>query len=130
MRSLIELIENTPSSIKGTRVILPSKEGDPFYVFLVLRHLESVPYAEYREVRRKLLETYCLVTKLEFPDAQDVVGIATEPGLSEYGSEDAVHYDARQWGPEGHAEAVSAQDEFGLLSSTTVFQSREMEYPA
>ena len=128
-RSLIEFIENTPSSYKATRVILPSKQGDPFYVFLLLPHLQGVLYADYREVRRKLLEAYCLVTKLKFPEAMDIVGIATEAGASENRSEDAVYYDAREWGPEEQAEAQSLQKDLGLLNQTTRFQSTEKEYP-
>ena len=109
--------------------MLPSKEGDPFYVFLLLPHLEGVPYAEYREVRMRLLEAYCLVTKLLYPHAQDIVGIATETGLSEYRSEDAMYYDARGWGPEEQAEAQSLQEDLGLLTRTTMFKSTEKEYP-
>ena len=128
-RSLVDFIENTPPSYKATRVVLPSREADPFYVFLLLPHLKGVPYAEYREVRMKLLEACCLVTKLLYPHAQDIVGIATETGLTEYRSEDAVSYDARGWGPEEQAEAQSLQEDLGLLTRTTMFKSTEKEYP-
>lgn len=128
-RSLVEFIESTPSSYRATRVMLPSEEGDPFYVFLLLPHLQSVPYAEYREVRMKLLEACCLATKLKFPDALDIVGIATETGVDGNRSEDAMYYDARGWGPEEQAEAQSLQEDLGLLTKTTMFQSTEKEYP-
>ena len=128
-RSLLELIRKTPMHHKATRVMLPSQEGDPFYVFLLLPHLKGVQYPEYREVRMKLLEAYCLVTKLEFPDALDIVGIATETGLNKYRSEDAMYYDASEWGPEDEAEARSLQQDLGLLTNTTMFQSTENEYP-
>ncbi len=128
-RSLLELIEKTPSSYKATRVMLPSKEGDPFYVFLLLPHLKGVPLIEYREVRMKLLEACCIVAKLKFPDANDIVGIATETGQSEYRSEDAIYYDGRGWGPEEKAEAQSLQEDLGLLTRTTMFRSTEKEYP-
>ena len=128
-RSLLELIEKTPPSYRATRVMLPSREGDPFYVFLLLPHLQGVPYAEYREVRMKLLEACCLVTKLKFAGALDIVGIASETGVNEYRSEDAMYYDARGWGPEQEAEARSLQEDLGLLNRTTMFKGTEKEYP-
>jgi hypothetical protein len=128
-RSLLELIDKTPRSYRAIRAVLPSKTGDPYYVFLLLPHLEGVRYAEYREVRRKLLEACCLVTKLEFPEAQDIVGIATETGTNAAGSEDVMYYDARAWTAEEQAEAQSLQEDLGLLCETTMFASKEYEYP-
>ncbi len=67
--SLIELIEKSPKSYKATRVMAPSKKGDPYFVFLLVPHLDGIPSQEYREVRAKFLEAHCMVTKLTFPDA-------------------------------------------------------------
>lgn len=128
-RSLLEAISSTPKTKRFTRVMLPSKPGDPYYVFLLLPHLASVPYEEYREVRRKFLEACCLVTKLEFPDAQDIIGIATESGRTAEGSEDALYYDARDWTEVERAEAESLQRDLDLLTRVTKVEGTEREYP-
>ena len=39
----------------------------------------------------------CLVTKLIYPAALDIVGVATETGIEAHRSEDLVYYDARTW---------------------------------
>ena len=99
-KALLGLLEKTPHSYKGVRVIAPSKLGDPYYVFLIVPHLQGKPQKEYREVRKYLLESYCMVVKHKFPGAQDIVGIATEPGMNSYRSEDAIYMDVRIWTPE------------------------------
>jgi hypothetical protein len=128
-RSLLEAISSTSRTKRLTRVMMPSKPGDPYYIFLLLPHLSSVPYEEYREVRMKLLEACCIVTRLEFPEAEDIVGIATESGRGVKGSEDAFYYDARVWTEEHEAEARSLQKDLDLLTHVTKFQGTEQEYP-
>lgn len=127
--SLLELIRKTSLKMRATRVILPSEEGDPFYVFLLLPHLEGVPYEEYREVRGAFLEACCMVTKLRFSHAQDIIGIATETGLGKHRSEDALYLDARIWTSEQEAEAKSLQKDLGLLTGTEMFHNTINEYP-
>jgi hypothetical protein len=128
-RSLIELMEKYPKSYKSTRVMVPSKPGDPYYVFLLIPHFDSIPQSEYREARSKLLEAYCMVTKLTFPAATDIVGIATESGTDEYRSEDALYLDARIWTPDQQIEATSLQADLGLLTKVTKHATKELEYP-
>lgn len=127
--ALLDLIRSTPGLVKAARVMLPSRKGDPFYVFLLLPLLAGIPYAEYREARRRLLEAYCFVTRLRFPEAQDIVGIATETGRDTHRSEDAVYYDARQWNDRDEAEARSLQQDLGLLTQVTKFEGTVKEYP-
>ncbi|MCB9421429.1 MAG: SEC-C domain-containing protein [Ardenticatenaceae bacterium] len=127
--SLHELIGKTPLDQRATRIMTPSKEGDPFYVFLLLPHLEGIAYEEYREGRGRFLEACCMVTKLKFPHANDIVGIATETGLNEHRSEDAIYLDASIWGPAQQAEAQSLQNDLGLLTETKMFHDTIYEYP-
>jgi len=129
-KALLGLLEKTPHSYKGVRVVAPSKLGDPYYVFLIVPHLQGKPQKEYREVRKYLLESYCMVVKHNFPDAQDIVGIATEPGMNSYRSEDAIYMDVRIWTPEQEAEATSLINDLGLLENTQKFAFKEFEYPA
>jgi SEC-C motif-containing protein len=128
-RLLIELIEHTPKTHRGTRVVLPSHDGDPYYVFLVLPELASVPYEEYREVRAKFLEACCEVVKANYPDALDIVGIATEVGRKDEGSEDLCWLDAREWDEKSNSEALSLQRDLGLFQEVKFFRGTEQEYP-
>jgi SEC-C motif-containing protein len=131
-KSLLDFIFKSSKTTRATRTMVPSKPGEPYYVFLVLPHIESVPEEEYREVRRNLLSDYCIVTKLSFPDATDIIGIATESGRKSYGSEDAMYYDARAWTPEeqGHARQLQTEmTELGLLGDRQMFTGNEKEYP-
>jgi hypothetical protein len=99
--ALVGLVENTKATQRGTRVILPSNSADPYYCFLVLPHLFGRPREEYREVRGHFLEALCLVTKLMFPEALDIVGIATDTGIDTVSrSEDALYLNARVWNAE------------------------------
>lgn len=128
-RSLLELIEKTPRDQRATRVMLPSQEGEPYYVFLLLPEIKGMSYSDYRELRRNLLSACCKVVKLKFPKAQDILGIATETGINENGSQDAVYFDAREWTDEDQDEARSLQEDIGLLVNVNQFASKELEYP-
>jgi hypothetical protein len=128
--SLLDLIDKTPKNVRATRVVLPSKPGDPHYVFLLLPHLEGIPESEYREVRLNFLSTCCLVTKLRFPEALDIVGIATESGQDQYRSEDAVYFDGRSWNKELRAEAISLQSDLGILKNTKMSHGTILDYPS
>lgn len=130
-QSLLDLVEARPFSMRRTRVLLPSREGDPYYVLLVLPFRERMSEANYREVRREMLQACCMVTKLVFPEALDIVGIATEtgPAANEYRSEDSLYLDARWWTEEHQAEAAQLQQDLGLLTNVTKFASVEREYP-
>lgn len=55
-----------------------------------------------------------MITKLDFPEAQEIVGIATESGRGPAsGSEDFVYYDARSWTAEEDEEARENQSKHG-----------------
>ena len=128
-KSIHEIIFKTPLSLRGTRVVLPSNPGDPYYVFLVLPHPEYASYEDYRAVRYELLECLCRVVKFKFPNAEDILGIATETGNAENRSEDAVYLDARDWTEELQAEAQSLHEELRLLSDTKMFKDTIKEFP-
>ena len=129
-QSLVDLIEKTPSSMKQARVIEPSRPGDPYFVFLILPHPNGMPYEVYRERRRDLLEAYIMCTKSLYPQALDIVGIATENDPeAEHRSEDALYLDARGWTEEQQANARSFQQDTGLLTNLTKFAGVEREFP-
>lgn len=112
------------------RVVSPSSPGDPHYVFLTLKPRKDRTYEEYRTVRCNLLEAYCMATRLKFPDAKDIVGIASEPWSHEGGrSEDLICMDATNWSKELEAEALELQSELDLLTNLRKVESMEPEYP-
>jgi hypothetical protein len=130
--SLLDLLETRPFSKKKSRIMQPSRPGDPYYIFLLLPWPQGMSVTRYRELRYMLLEAYCIVTKLIYPDAQDIVGIATEADsiFSESRSEDAIYLDARDWTDEYQAEATRLQQECDILTNITgPFKSVEQEYP-
>ncbi|MBI4442823.1 MAG: hypothetical protein HY649_05545 [Acidobacteria bacterium] len=129
-RAIFDLVERTPPRMRATRVVLPSSKGDPYYVFLVFpvstRHSEE----ENRTVRGNFLEACCRIVKLRFPDAQHIVGIATEAGVdNEKRSEDAVYIDARTWTEADDAKARQLQRGLGILTNPTAHEGIEREYP-
>jgi hypothetical protein len=128
---LLELLKETPvREMRATRVVKPVFPGDPYYVFLLLSVPPNKPLNEYREVRRLLLAELCRSTKLRFPDALDIVGLATEPGLEGPKTEDVVYLDARYWTPEIHADAQEAREDLGLLNTLKELRTHVQEYPA
>lgn len=128
---LLNILETTPTTQRRTSVVLPSRPGDPHYVFLLLPHLPSVSYEDYREGRRYFLEACCLIAKLMYPEALDIMGIATEanPDFTAGRSEDAIYFDARNWTEEMQEEARSIQRDTGLLTNVTQHSSTIREYP-
>ena len=126
---LIGMIEKYPGPMRATRVVLPSNPGDPHYAFLLMPRFHGVTDARYREVRYRMLEALCMVVKLKFPDAQDIVGIATETEPAITRSEDLMYFDARIWTAETAIEAQHMQTELGLLTNVTEFRGTAKEYP-
>jgi hypothetical protein len=130
-KALLGRVASTPPDYRGMRLMLPSNEGDPHYVFLAISRPPNLSEKEYRTARRQLLADYCTVTKLEHRDAEHIVGIATEAGLDGAPhSEDAIYYDATSWTEAEEAEARRIQEELGLLKRVTVKRATERDYPA
>lgn len=115
---------------RACRIVAPSGERDPYFVFLAMSHRHARSESQYREARVFLLEAYCRVLKLRFPDAQDVIGIATESGFEgENRSEDALYINLREWNSEMEEDAKRLQREINLLNHITISRGSEQEYP-
>ncbi len=130
--SLFDLLEATLPTIRATRIVAPLTPTSPHYVFLLLPHHSGVPEADYREVRRKLLEQYCRVVKFDRPAAQDIVGIAMAPHTGSGNSEDFLHFDARYWTTELIDETRTLKQELirhGLLGEQTYWEAHGREFP-
>jgi len=128
---LVDIVETTSPTQRRTAVVLPSRPGEPHYVFLLLPYLPSVCEEDYREGRRHFLEACCLITKLMYPQALDIVGIATEanPDFTADRSEDVLYFDARNWTEDMQKEASSLQQDTSLLTNLTQHSNVVREYP-
>jgi hypothetical protein len=128
-KAFMELKEKTPANQRAARILASSNPDDTAYVFLLLPLREDRPDEEYRNVRVNLLQAYCMVTKLKFPEARNIVGIATESGIQEYSSEDALYYDANEWTDEEQKQAIELQQKFDLLNNSRFSKTVAYEYP-
>ena len=129
-KDLLGLLEKTPADYRASRVVLPSRPGDPHYLFLLLPYYSSLKEAEYREARGHLLERYLMVVKLHCPDAQHIVGIATETlAREDYRSEDCLHLDATEWNADLDQLARESKIDLGIFTNVQTFAGREQEYP-
>jgi hypothetical protein len=116
--------------LEWRRIMFPMRPGGSFYVFLAFPHPPFASERDYREVRLKLLEALCLVTRLKYPEARDIVGLATEAGDVTRRSEDVLYLDGSCWSEELQAEAESLQRDLGLLTNLTgPFSATVKEYP-
>ena len=68
--------------------------------------------------------------KLNFPDVQHIVGIATEPGLNNRSqSEDAMYLDATNWTEEDAAKTREISEELNIFKNAKPFNIHDEEYP-
>lgn len=130
MNSIIDVYTNTPNGMRRIKYLMPLSPGEPFYVFLCLPNPNYGTYDDYRTVRGNLLEACLMVVKYKFPEALDIVGIASEPvQQSSNSSEDLLFLDGRVWSMELNAEAEKLQKELNILTSATFSYTVEKEYP-
>ncbi len=124
------LLEKTPSNYRASRLLKPSRPGDPYFLFLLPPRYSSVEEKSYRSYRGELLRAYCQVVKLHCPVAQHIIGIATEPlDGDDRRSEDFVHLDATKWNEKLNEQARTIKKEHGIFVDVQTFAGREQEYP-
>jgi len=129
-KGIIGLLEETPADFLASRVMLPSRPGDPCYLFLLVPYDASHNEAEYRAARGYLLESYLMVVKLHYPDAQHIVGIATETlAREDYRSEDCLYLDATDWNADLERLARERKADLGIFVNVKTYAGREQEYP-
>ena len=130
-KAYLGVIEKGVQGDRFTRYVQPMDSGAPFYVLLSLKMPNSMGYEEYRTVRLKILIACCMCLKLKFRNAEDIVGIATEPGIeNDSRSEDAIYYDARKWSAEDEREAVKLSETLNIFrEQPDMHHVHEDEYP-
>ena len=124
-----EIINKTAATQRAVRVLRSLWQKDLYYVLMVFPHREDYSEEDYRVVRRTHLMHYCMVSKLTFPDASHIVGIATDSGDDEYRSEDLVYLDATDWSDDQRVESERIKTEFNLLNSVRTAGGKVQEYP-
>jgi hypothetical protein len=127
--ALLGIMAATKCGDRGTRVFAPSWAGDPHYVFLCLPKGASIPDERYREVRRELLYACCMVTKLEFPEAREIVGIGVGSLESREHSEDSLYIDATDWEQDQQEEALELRKRLNLLTNLHRSEATTYEFP-
>lgn len=119
--SLYEFVaKNTGINGKASRVMRSLMTPEKIYVFLKFTNTANKSTSEYCKVRIELLKLYCMVIKLQFPVAKDIIGIASE--FEKRGSEDFVYLDARVWTPKMQKEAIEAQNKYDILQNKNMTQ--------
>lgn len=130
--AFLELSTKVNPTLKASRIVVPDRDKYPYYVFLLVPETADVSYEKYRVMRREMLFAHCLITKLEYPDAKDIIGIATESGRKGEGSEDLVYYDATDWTDKDKKNAEKLKSNLiraKLLNPRQRFERTEYEYP-
>jgi hypothetical protein len=127
--AFVDLYRSMDAQTWKVRVIEPSSPGDPYFLFLVMRHPNGVSYQDYRQARRHCLEEYLQVVKIRYPEAKDIVGIGTGPPDDEDSAEDLLYLDAREWTEEHQHEAERLQQETGFLTRTIRREGKVKAYP-
>ncbi len=120
-------IQSNRASDIGIRVVAPTRVGVPYYVFVVLRYDAAMPHPEYRKARQRLLEACCGCVKLKYPNAVDIVGVATETDGSLGHSEDVIYLDARRWTAADGEWARQRQEELGIFKDMRITEVTEAE---
>jgi len=127
--SIVDMIKTTGPGMRRLRVVAPSRPGDPYFVLLVAPFHRKYSYQLNRDVRRGFLEACCLVVKLDFPDALDVVGFATETLDAGGRSEDYLYFDAREWTAEMAQQAQRDKKALNILTKATRIEDTVYDYP-
>ena len=128
--AFMEALAKSSHDQRFLRVVPRQYADEPMYVFLFFPWWAEKSDAENRLVRRNYLEFCMRVAKLKFPNAVDIVGIATESGIDrEARTEDAIYLDAREWNEEAQEEARRLQSDFDILTAAKQFGRTVDEYP-
>ena len=130
MSAIVDMVKITPPNMRRLRVVPPSRSGDPYYVLLVFPRPAGISELRCRDVRRKYLEACCGVVKLDFADARDIVGLATETSNTSGRSEDLVYLDVRRWTEEMARAAERDRATLNILTNATKVHAIERDYPA
>ena len=123
--AIVEMVQTTGPGMRRLRVMAPSRAGDPYFVLLVAPVRKQYSSELNRDVRRGFLSACCGVVKLDFPDATEIIGFATDTMDADGSSEDYVYFDAREWTEEMAAQARQDKKALKILTKATRIENTE-----
>lgn len=127
-----EVVYSAGTRRRRIRLVLPSREGGPHYVFLAM---DPPPPAaglsrdDYREYRRGVLVDYCVGVFAARPEASVVVGLASEGTGRDGRSYDLVLVDRKDLSDDDLAEARKVNAREGWFTQMKIHEGSEYEYP-
>jgi hypothetical protein len=130
-RAVDDLFRGTAEDdFAAVRIIHPSLPSEPHYVLLLVSPTHSaMSYDEYQDMRRWMLGEHCRAVRYLFPDATDVVGIATDLSASGGSSEVVAYYDGRSFTEQDANAARDFIAETGALQNLTHSDNVEAYFP-
>lgn len=128
--SFLEALAFSPPEAIFNRIMMSESGDHPHYAFVFFPMRKDVSYEDNREVRMGYLLAVCMVVKLRFPEAKDIIGISTESGADYEGrSIDTIYFDARNWTEEDAKEAGEAQRKYNILINPKMTKTYQDEFP-
>jgi len=139
--SFIEFYDKALPGQRGTRLCFDPANKTHVYLFLLVPFNENtLSHDRYREIRRGMLQDYCIINKLLDPKIEYIVGIACktrDAGIEidrNFFSEgqDFVFIDVKNWDESDIYEAQKIHDEYvthGLLAKRELFMENISEFP-
>lgn len=110
--AFLSFLEAMPQDYRGTRTIYSDSEPDVCYVLLLLPHIHGESYHDYRKMRREMLKDYCAIARLDFPNVEQIIGVAHESTENIHSTEDFLCLDARGWTKEEIKHAEMLREEY------------------
>lgn len=123
-QSLIDVVQHPHTKgIFRVRIVFSESSKETAYLYLIGEQ-------ELREERKKTLEFRCFVASYLFRDrAKRIVGIATEPSVSNQVSFDFCYMEIEEWTAEGISLVKEIQEEYGYFTNSTYKTGSTKEYP-
>jgi hypothetical protein len=131
-KSFRDFVVTAPQApnVRGNRWSPSTAPGDPYYAFLTLSpESNGNDHQKYREARRLLLNVSLEALKIQYPEAVEIAGIATEPGNRQTRSYDIASFDDAAWTEEELREARARVESLGFFKNVTVSSGTEYDYP-
>lgn len=127
---ILKMLATTPYGYDRRRVAIPERPGDPHYVFFLAGRRPHIAEDDYPRYRQSRLNAFCHITKVLYPEAEDIVGIATETGTdTRKFSYDLTLIDGRLWTQDDQEHWSEMQKTVGFLHEATLDRMSTVEFP-
>ena len=135
-RGLSELFLGVINTVSESPVVLVTtspQQAEVCYILVGLPDCGDCSTEDFEIARRMLLRCYCVVSKLKFPKATHMIGIATElECILRSNYETTYHfcyYDATTFSDKDKAEALKTQKRLNLFRNAPISEYHIHEYP-